>query len=71
MDRPVIGLCTAVLRRVIALAKSDADDDVRIAACHALGAFQDKSAEATLESIAQTDASGLVRDTALIALRRL
>jgi hypothetical protein len=56
---------------VIALAKSDADDDVRIAACHALGAFQDKSAQATLENIAQNDANGLVRDMALIALRRL
>jgi len=57
--------------QVIGLAKGDPDENVRIAACHALGAFQDKSAQATLESIAQSDASGLVRDTAQIALRRL
>ena len=56
---------------MIALAKGDNDDDVRISACHALGAFQDKSAQPTLEYLAQNDPNGLVRDMALIALRRL
>ena len=56
---------------MIVLAKSDTDDDVRIAACHALGGFQDKSAQATLENLGQNDPNGLVRDMALIALRRL
>jgi HEAT repeat protein len=56
---------------MIVLAKSDPDANVRLAACHALGAFQDKSAQATLQSIADSDANGLVRDQAKIALRRL
>lgn len=55
----------------MALAKNDPDADVRLAACHALGSFQDASARAVLENIAQTDTSGLVRDQAQIALRRL
>ena len=56
---------------VLALAKSDPDPDVRIAACHALMTFGDGSARATLESIAKDDANGLVRDMAAIALRRV
>lgn len=56
---------------VMTLAQSDADVDVRIAACHALGVFQDASAQSTLQNIAQNDASTLVRDAATIALRRL
>ena len=56
---------------VIALAKGDADEDVRLNACHALGTFGDSSAQASLQFIAQNDASGLVRDMATIALLRL
>jgi HEAT repeat protein len=56
---------------VLALAKSDPDADVRIAACHALMTFGDGSARATLESIAKDDKNGLVRDMAAIALRRV
>ncbi len=56
---------------VLMLAKSDPDDEVRLAACHALGTFKDASARATLEGIAQTDKNTLVRDQALIAIRRL
>ncbi len=56
---------------VMTLAQSDADVNVRIAACHALGVFRDSSAQATLQNIAQNDASTLVRDAATIALRRL
>ena len=56
---------------VIMLAKGDPSDEVRLAACHALGTFGDASARATLENIAQNDKNGLVRDQALIAIRRL
>jgi HEAT repeat protein len=56
---------------VMALAQSDADIQVRIAACHALGVFRDASAQSTLQNIAQNDASTLVRDAATIALRML
>jgi HEAT repeat protein len=56
---------------VLALAKSDPDAEVRIAACHALMTFGDGSARATLESIAKDDPNGLVRDMAAIALRRI
>jgi HEAT repeat protein len=56
---------------VVMLAKSDPSDEVRLAACHALGTFGDASARATLENIAQNDKNGLVRDQALIAIRRL
>lgn len=56
---------------VMTLAQSDSDVNVRIAACHALGVFQDSSAQTTLQNIAQNDASTLVRDAATIALRRL
>jgi len=56
---------------VITLAQSDSDENVRIAACHALGIFQDSSARSALQGIAANDASTLVRDAATIALRRL
>ena len=56
---------------VLALAKSDSDVNVRIAACHALGNFGDVSAQPTLQFIAANDASSLVRDQATIALLRL
>jgi HEAT repeat protein len=56
---------------VITLAQSDSDENVRIAACHALGIFQDSSARTALQSISANDASTLVRDAATIALRRL
>jgi HEAT repeat protein len=56
---------------ILALAKGDADEDVRIIACHALGTFGNSADQATLEHIRDTDASGLVRDMATIALLRL
>jgi len=56
---------------VITLAQTDPDLGVRIAACHALGVFQDSSAQSALQGIATNDASTLVRDAANIALRRL
>lgn len=56
---------------VISLAQSDADVNVRIASCHALGVFRDSSASSALQNIANNDASTLVRDAATIALRRL
>ena len=56
---------------LIPVSNADADEDVRIAACHALGTFGDSSAQATLQFIAQNDASSLVRDMATIALRRV
>ena len=57
--------------KLIDLAKGDADAEVRLAAAHSLGALHDASARAALEDIAQKDSSGLVRDQARIALRRL
>jgi hypothetical protein len=56
---------------VLALAKGDADEDVRIASCHALGAFRNPQDMATLQYIATNDSSSLVRDMANIALQRL
>jgi len=56
---------------VIGLAKGDSDANVRLISCHALGTFGDMSAQATLQWIAQNDASGLVQDMANIALLRL
>jgi HEAT repeat protein len=56
---------------LIPIAESDPDEDVRIAACHALGTFGDASARAALQAIKDGDASGFVRDTASIALRRM
>jgi HEAT repeat protein len=56
---------------VISLAQKDADTNVRIAACHALGVFRDASAQSALQGIVTNDASTLVRDAATIALRRL
>jgi hypothetical protein len=56
---------------VISLAQNDADVNVRIASCHALGVFRDSSANSALQNIANNDASTLVRDAATIALRRL
>lgn len=57
--------------KLVALAQNDPSEDVRIAAAHSLGALHAASARSALESIAQKDASGLVRDQAKIALRRL
>ena len=59
------------VQTLIALARNDQDADVRLASCHALGVLGDSSARSTLEAIAQSDANGLVRDQALIALRRM
>jgi len=56
---------------VISLAQNDADANVRMAACHALGIFRDSSASSALQNIANNDASTLVRDAATIALRSL
>jgi HEAT repeat protein len=56
---------------VLALAKSDPDVDVRIAACHALGTFGDGSATGALTAISTNDSSSLVRDMAQIALLEL
>ena len=55
---------------LIALAK-DPDANVRNAACHSLGALHDPRARAVLEDVSKSDANTLVRDQALIALRRL
>ena len=54
---------------LIALTK-DADASVRNSAAHALGQIRDGRARAALEALAN-DPDGLVRDQALIALRRL
>ncbi len=56
---------------VIQLAQSDADEQVRIVSCHALGNFGDSSAKTALNAISTNDSSQLVRDMATIALRRL
>jgi HEAT repeat protein len=63
---------------VMALASGDSDPTVRLAACHALGTFGPSisgstlnNLRATLETIAQSDSSGLVQDMANIALLRL
>jgi hypothetical protein len=55
------------------LAQHDSDVEVRIAACHALGNLGNTTATVTqvLESVSTNDASGLVRDMALIALQEL
>lgn len=57
--------------KLIELAQSDANAEVRLSACHALGGLHDASARAALEGIAANDANGLVKDQARIALRRL
>jgi hypothetical protein len=62
---------TMALAPVAAAARNDQDARVRVAACHALGAFGDASARPLLQSLAQNDSSGLVRDMAQIALLRL
>ncbi len=62
---------TDTVAGVLQLAQSDADPNVRLSACHALGTFRDSSAKAALQQIAQNDASSLVRDQASIALRRM
>jgi HEAT repeat protein len=56
---------------VLSLVQSDPDVDVRIAASHALGNFGDASARPVLTTVSTNDASSLVRDMALIALRQL
>jgi HEAT repeat protein len=56
---------------VITLAQSDADANVRMAACHALGVFGDPSAKTPLQTVAQNDSNSFVRDAANIALRLL
>lgn len=55
---------------LLALAK-DAAPDVRNAACHALGALHDPRARSVLEEVVKNDTDRLVRDQAIIALRRL
>jgi HEAT repeat protein len=62
---------TAADAAVLALAKGDADEDVRIIACHAMGTFGNSADMPTLQHIAATDSSGLVRDMATIALLRM
>lgn len=49
----------------------DADPDVRNAAAHSLGALHDARARQVLEDLSKNDPSSLVRDQAVIALRRL
>lgn len=56
---------------LMAIAKNDPDDNVRNAACHALGQIKDGKARPVLEDIKANDKSGLVRDQAAIALRRM
>jgi hypothetical protein len=56
---------------VLALAKNDSDPTVRLAACHAIGAFGNQNDMATLEYIVAHDSSSLVVDMANIALQRL
>jgi hypothetical protein len=56
---------------VLVLARTDADVDVRIASCHALGTFGDSAASNALTSISTNDTSSLVRDMAQIALLEL
>jgi hypothetical protein len=56
---------------VLSLAQNDSEAEVRIAACHALGNFHDSSVRAALTDISTKDASSLVKDMALIALRQL
>jgi hypothetical protein len=62
---------SATVASVMQIAQTDADDDVRIAAAHALGSFGDATARDVLTNLAQNDANGFVRDQATIALRRL
>ena len=45
--------------------------NVRGAACHALGTIGDASAKGALTSIAANDSDGLVRDLAQMALLRM
>jgi HEAT repeat protein len=56
---------------VVAAAQHDSDPGVRAAACHALGSFGDASVVSVLRTISTTDANGLVRDQAKIAMLRL
>jgi hypothetical protein len=62
---------TAADAAVLALAKNDSDPTVRLAACHAIGAFGNPQDMATLQYIAAHDSSSLVVDMANIALQRL
>jgi HEAT repeat protein len=56
---------------VVAAAQHDSDPGVRAAACHALGSFGDATVLPVLQTISTTDANGLVRDQAKIAVLRL
>lgn len=56
---------------LLVIAKNDPDDNVRNSACHALGQIKDGKARPVLEDIKANDKSGLVRDQAAIALRRM
>jgi len=56
---------------VVAAAQHDTDPGVRAAACHALGSFGDASVVPVLQTIFTSDANGLVRDQANIAMLRL
>jgi len=62
---------TAADAAVLALAKGDPDEGVRIIACHAMGTFGNSADMPTLQYIAQNDSSTLVRDMATIALLRM
>ena len=62
---------SAVTSGLETLAKSDKDADVRVAACHALGALGVASARPALEQIVSSDPDTFVRDQAKIALRRI
>ncbi len=62
---------TDQVQKLIELAERDADAEVRLAAVHTLGGLRDASARGALERIVSSDANGLVKDQARIALRRL
>jgi HEAT repeat protein len=61
----------AAVAALVTVAQRDADVQVRIAACHALGSIGDTSAQPALTTISTNDPSTLVRDMALIALQEL
>jgi HEAT repeat protein len=62
---------TDAVAGVLALAQNDPDSEVRLVACHALGTFGNSSVVSALNTIANNDANGQVRDQAHIATLRL